>query len=281
MNIFSVLNLDDVAGADIGAVAALYALGNIDHGKIILDSDSIRGAFALALHTADAAGFTYLVDRSALITAGAGNLNVLIVGNEPYDLLGAGIDTRAAADALFAVNLGNAVNDAHCAELAGVGTVTQADAGEAAVHIALAAEQHGRLAVLGSLVVEALNGVTLAAGAGHECDHFNSVAGGNTHDLADLSSRLRACRNALVYGSFTFGNRSGIAVTAGEAAAAAVGAGKALADSGLLGVYFDVEYLGRKRKDSAEDTAENAENDNSINYRFHIIVLLIKRSSCR
>ena len=54
----SVLDLDDVAGADIGAVAALYALGNIDHGKIILDSDSIRGAFALALHTADAAGFT-------------------------------------------------------------------------------------------------------------------------------------------------------------------------------------------------------------------------------
>lgn len=206
---------------------------------------------------------------------------MLVVGNEPYDLLGAGIDTSTAADALFAVDLGNAVNDAHCAELAGVGTVAQADAGESAVHIALAAEQHGSLAVFGPLVVEALNCVSLAAGAGHECDHFNRVAGGNAHDFAYLRGSLGACRNALVYGSLTLGNRGSIAVTAGEAAAAAIGAGKAFADSGLLGVYLDVEYLGRKRKDSAEDTAENAENDNSINYRFHIIVLLIKRSSCR
>ena len=206
---------------------------------------------------------------------------MLVVGNEPYDLLGTGIDTSTAADALFAVDLGNTVNDAHCAELAGVSAVAQADAGEAAVHIALAAEQHGRLAVLGSLVVEALNGVSLAAGAGHERDHFNRVTGGNAHDLAYLRSRLGASRNALVYGSLALCDRGGIAVTAGEAAAAAVGAGKAFADSGLLGVDLNVEYLGRKRKDSAEDTAENAENDNSINYRFHIIVLLIKRSSCR
>ena len=152
-----------MARADVDAVAAADALGDVHSGEVVLYDDSVGRALSLALHTADAAGFTYLVDRSALITAGAGNLNVLIVGNEPYDLLGAGIDTRAAADALFAVNLGNAVNDAHCAELAGVGTVAQADAGEAAVHIALAAEQHCCLTVFRAVVVKAFESVTFRA----------------------------------------------------------------------------------------------------------------------
>ena len=251
----SVLNLDNVAGADIGAVAALYALGNIYHGEIILDNDRVGGTLALALHAADAAGFTYLIYRSSLVVAGAGNFNMLIVRNELDDLLGAGVDTRTAANALFTIDLGNAVNDIHRAKLAGIGTVAEANAGEAAIHVALAAEQHSRLAVFRSLVIEALDGVTLAAGAGHKRDHFHSVSCGNAHNLADLLSRLGTCRNTLVYGSLALGDRSGIAVAAGIAAAAAVGAGKALADCFLLGIDLNVEYPGRKRKNRAEDSA--------------------------
>lgn len=270
-----------MAGADISTVAALHALGNIDHGEVVLNNDCVRGALALALHAADAAGVADLVDGSALIVARAGDLDMLVVGNELDDLLRADVDAGTAANTLFAVDLGNAVNNMHSAELAGIHAVAETYAGKAAVHIALAAEKHCGLAVLGSLVVKALNGVAFTAGAGYKRNHFHSVAGGNAHDLSDLCSSLGAGSNALVSGSFALGYSSGIAVAAGEAAAAAVCAGKAFTHRFLLGIDFDVEYLGRKREDCAEDTAENAENDNSINYRIHIIVPLIKRFSYR
>ena len=63
----SVLNLDDVSGADISAVTALNALGDIDSCKVILDDDCVGRAFALALHAADAACFADLIDGSTLV----------------------------------------------------------------------------------------------------------------------------------------------------------------------------------------------------------------------
>lgn len=254
-----------MARADVGAMTALYALGNIDTSQSVFDNDCVGGALALALHAADAALVADLHDGSALVAAGAGDENMLIIIDELDYLLRAGIDARTAADTLLAVDLCNAVNDAHCAELAGICAVAESYAREAAIHIALTAEQHSRLAVLGSLVVEALGSMTFSARAGNECDLLYDFTGGNAHDLRDFFGSLRTGCNALVGRSFALCDRSGIAVAAGESAAAAVCAGETLTDLLLLGVYLDIEYLRCKREDRAEQSTENAENDNTIN----------------
>lgn len=262
----SVLDLDNVSRADIGAMSALHALGNIDLSQIVNNDDRICGALTLTLHAADAACITDLVDSCALIMAGACDFDMLVIGNKSDYLLGAGINTGAAADALLTVDLCDTVNDVHCAELAGICAVAEADACKAAVHVALTAEQHCCLAVFRAGVVKALESVTFRAGAGNKSDLTNSLAGGNAHDLCDLFGSGGTCRNALIDGSFALCDRSGIAVTAGEAAAAAVCACKALTHSSLFGVNFDCEDLGCDSEDGAENCAENAENDYSIKY---------------
>ena len=258
-----VLELDDVTGADVCAVTAVYALADINASQVVLDGDCVRGALLLALHAADTACITNLIKLCTLIHAVACNHNRLVIGDNLNKLLGADINAAAAADALFAVNLGNAVNDVHCTELAGVYTVAQTDTCEAAVLVALAAEQHGCLAVLGSLVVEALERNAFGTGAGYKCYHLHCVSCGNAHDFADFFSCSRACGNTLVDRSFACGNSSGVTVTAGEAAATAVCACETLADCFLLGVYFNIEYLGGECKYCTENSAENTENDNS------------------
>lgn len=255
------MDLDDVARADVGAMTALYALGNIDHRKIVLHNDSVCGALSLALHAAYAACIADLVDRCALVVAGAADEDMLIVGNELDDLLGAGVDTVAAAYALFTIDLRNTVNDAHCTELAGLCAVAEADACEAAVHIALAAEKHGSLAILRTGIVEAFESLALNTGAGNECDHFNGIVCGDTHDLTDLCSGFRTAGNTLVDGGFALCDRSGIAVTAGIAAAAAVCTGEALTNSFLLGVYFNIEDLCGECKQGTEDAAHYAKDE--------------------
>ena len=261
---------DDVARADICAVTAADALGGIDSGEVVFDNDRVCGALALALHAADAADGADLHDLSALVHIAADRHDLLAFGDELHDALRAGIDAGAAADTLVAVNLGNAVDDVHCVELAGLDAVAEADAGEGAELIALAAEQHCRLAVLGTVVVEALFRNAFRTGAGNECDHLFGSTRGYAHDLSDLCSRLRAASNALVGGRFALGDRGGIAVTAGVAAAAAVCTGKALANLFLLGVYFNIEYLRRESKDRAEDCAEYAENGNGEKNSSHV-----------
>ena len=275
------LELDDVAGADICTVSALYALGNVNACEIVLNNDCVCRTFSLALHAADTTCFTNLINLCALVHAAACDHNSLIIGYKLNELLGAGIDAAAAADALFAVDLCNTVNNVHSAELASICTVAETDTCKTAIHVALAAEQHSCLAVLGSLVVEALKSMTLCAGARNKCYHLCSTVSGNAHDLADLLSSFGACCNTLVYRSLALCYCSSIAVAAGEAAAAAVCAGQACTDLFLLGVYFNIEYFRCKCKYSTEKSAENAENDNSINNRTHIIALLIKISSCR
>ena len=247
-------------------MSALHALGDIDLSQVVNNDDRICGALTLTLHAADAACITDLVDSCALVMAGARDFDMLVIGNKSDDVLGAGIDASAAADTLLTVDLCNTVNDVHCAELASVSTVAEADAGEAAVHVALAAEQHCCLAVFRAGVIKALERMSFRAGAGNKSDLANSLAGGNAHDLRDLFGSGRACRNALVNGCFALCDRSGIAIAAGEAAAAAVCTGKALTHSSLLGVNFDCEDLRCDSEDGAENCAENAENDNSINY---------------
>lgn len=144
-------------------MSALHALGDIDLSQVVNNDDRICGALTLTLHAANAACITDLVDSCALVMAGARDFDMLVIGNKSDDVLGAGIDASAAADTLLTVDLCNAVNDVHCAELAGIGTVAETDTCKAAVHIALAAEQHCCLAVFRAVVVEAFESVTFRA----------------------------------------------------------------------------------------------------------------------
>ena len=228
--------------ADICAVAALYALGVVDYGKVVDDRDCVGGAFTHATAAADTSGLAVLVDQSAVELAAAADMDDLGRGDELYDALGAGIHTGAAAHAFLSVDLCGVVFNGNGIELADIGAVAVADAGKGAHSVALAAEKHGRTAVAGTGIIEAKLGL-FAAGAGHECDLFLGGSGIDAHDGGDLVRSLLASRNAGVNRSFALGNSSGIAVAAGVAAAAAVGTGKALADCSLLGVYFNMEYL--------------------------------------
>ena len=203
-----------MARADIDAVAAADALGDVHSGEVVLDDDSVGRALSLALHTADAAEVAHLHDLCALVHIAAGGHDLLAFGDQLYDALGAGIGTGAAAHAAHTIDLGNAVNDMYRVELAGSGAVAETDAGEGAGLVALAAEEHGGLAVDGAGVVEALLRVTLGAGAGYESDHLFHIAAGDTHDLCDLCGSLSAARNAAVGGSFARGDSGSIAVTA-------------------------------------------------------------------
>ena len=146
---------DDAAGADVSAVTALNTLGYINDSNVVLNDDSVCGALTLALHAANAADLTHLHDLSALVLIAANGHDLLALGDELDDALGADVNTCATANALVAVDLCNAVNDLHCAKLAGRDTVAKTYASEGAHLVALAAEQHSCLTVLGTVVVEA------------------------------------------------------------------------------------------------------------------------------
>ena len=223
--------------ADIRAVAALYALEGIDNGEVIDDLDGVSRAFALALHAADAAEVAHLHNLCALIMVAAGRHDLLALGNELDDALGAGVGTCAAANTAGTVDLCNAIDDMYRVELAGSGAVAETDAGESAGLVALAAEQHGSAAIDGAGVVEAHLGVSGNAGAGHESDHFLNIGAGDAHDLGYLCRSLCAAGNALIGRCFASGDSGGIAVTAGVSAAAAVCAGQTCTNFLLLGVY--------------------------------------------
>ena len=130
---------DDVTGADVSAVTALYTLGNINDSDVVLNDDSVCGAFTLALHAANAADLTHLHNSSALILVAADRHNLLGLGNEGDDVLGADINTCATANTLGAVDLSNTVDQIHCTKLAGADTVAKANTSEGAHLAALAA----------------------------------------------------------------------------------------------------------------------------------------------
>ena len=251
---------DDVTGADICAVTALYTLGDIDDSEVVLDDDSVCGALSLALHAADAADLTHLHNLSALVLIAANGHDLLALGDELDDVLGADVNTCAAANTLVAVDLCNAVNDLHCAELAGIDTVAKTYAGEGAHLVALTAKQHCSLAVLGTVVVEAGLCNTDSAGAGNECNHSLCIACRNTHDLSNSSSTGSTTGNTAVGGSFACSNSSSVTVTAGESAAAAVCASQNFTDSSDLGVNLNVENLCSKSEQQAKQTTQQAQN---------------------
>ena len=254
--------VDDMSRANIRAVAALDALCRIDLSKIVNNGDSVRRAFTLALHAADAAVVAHLCDLRALVMVAACGHDLLALGDELDDALRAGVGTCTAANAAHAVDLCNAVNNMDSVELADLCAVAKTNAGKGAGLVALAAEQHCGAAIDRAGVVEAELCVTQSTGAGHKRDHLFYVGAGNAHDLSNFCGSLCAARNTLVGGSFTRRYSGGVAVTAGITAAAAVCAGEACTDLLLLGININVEYLGGVCQQCAEQAAQDTKNEN-------------------
>ena len=235
-----------LSGAGLDAVAALGALGNIHHREIIHHCDGALRALTGTLGAGDTAKIAVLHDFLALGLAGTAHDDPLACRDEFNNALGAGLYTGAAAYTLVPVNLCHTVYNVHSAKGTGFCTVAQTDAGESAHLVGLAAKEHGRTAVLRAFVIEAGQGMAGSAGAGHKCHHFLRLARCNAHYLSHSRSTFRAARHAAVGGSLTGSYSSGVTVTAGIAAAAAVCACKAGTDSFLLGVNFHMEDFGGK-----------------------------------
>ena len=125
--------VDDVARADLRTVAALDTLRGIDLGEKIDHGDGVRRALALALHAADAAEVAHLHNLCALIMVAAGRHDLLALGNELDDALGAGVGACAAANTAGTGDLSDAIDNVYRVELAGAGAVAETDACESQV----------------------------------------------------------------------------------------------------------------------------------------------------
>lgn len=270
-----------MARADILAVTAGDTLGEVYAGKVIDNRDSVRRTFSCALAAAYAARLAHLHDLRALVLVGAGDDNILLLGDHGDNALRAGVGTGAAADALVAVDLCNTVYDLHRAELTGFHTVAHAYTGVGAELIALPAEQHRRTAVLRAGIVEALFRDAFTAGAADKRGHFLHCIRRNAHDLRYLLRRFLAAGDTFVGGSLSRGNGGGIAVASGVSAAAAVSAGKAGTDGFLFRVYLNMEYFRCKGKERTEKTAESTKNEDSVKNFYHFFLLPLRKSSCR
>ncbi len=270
-----------MARADILAVSAGDALGEVYAGKVIDNCDSVRGTFSCALAAAYTARLAHLHDLRTLVLVGAGDDNILLLGDHGDNALRASIGAGAASDALVAVDLCNTVYDLHRVELTGFHAVAHTYAGVGAELIALPAEQHRRTAVLRSGIVEALFRDAFTAGAADKRGHFLHRIRRNAHDLRYLLRRFLAAGNTFVGRSLSRGNGGGIAVASGVSAAAAVCAGKAGAYGFLLGVYLNMEYFGCKGKERAEKAAESTKNEDSVKNFYHFFLLPPRKSSCR
>lgn len=250
-----------MAGADVLAVTAGNALAEVNMREVILNGNRSGRAFSGAFSAADAARLAHLHNLRALILIAAGDDNVLLLGYHGDDALGAGIGAGAAADTLIAVDLGNAVDYFHRAELAGFHAVAHAYAGVGAELVALSAEQHRRAAILRAGIIEALFGNAFASGAADKCDLLLDRVGLYAHNLGYFLRRFFTAGNTFVCRSLACGNSSGITVTSGITAAAAVSARETRANRFLFGIDFYVENFGRKTEKSTEKTAENTENE--------------------
>ena len=154
---------DDLARANVDAVAAAYTPVAVYNSKVVDDLDRVGRALALALHAPDAAVVAHLHDLAALVLVRAAGLDTLAFGQELDDALRAGVSARAAADTLGAIDLSDAVDDVHGVELARSRAVAKPDAGKGTGLVALSAEQHRGTAVLRAGIVEALFGMAFTA----------------------------------------------------------------------------------------------------------------------
>ena len=119
-------------GADACTFAAGGAERVINARKVVFYDDGIMGTGLCAKLTSDTAGGADVAGDTACGLGHAGAQGSCILGDELDDVLGTGVDTEAAADAVIGIDNGNAVLDGDCTLGAGTYTGTEAEAAELA-----------------------------------------------------------------------------------------------------------------------------------------------------
>ena len=115
-------------GAHVHAGAAAGALVVVHTGHVVVYVDGVLRAALLALHAADTACGAGFAGESAAVVVGAQHHGLLAFRPDPNHLFGAGLLAGAAAGALLRVHTGQAVGHGDGVELAGLHTVTVAQA---------------------------------------------------------------------------------------------------------------------------------------------------------
>ena len=221
-------------------------------------------ALLLAQAAADAGVGADAHGSLALVLVGAGHVDLLGHRDLRDQMAGAGLGAGHAVGALVRVHHGGAVGtDGHGAELAGGHAGAEAQTAELALQ-RTTGHLGGRQAVLHTDVLITLGGVSAAVAA--DKSHL-PLTGGSllAHDLCDGGSILRAGRGARIHRSRARQDGGGTAGAAGEAAAAAVGAGQMAEDFLFPGVLLYLKDLGGYCQDEAEHGAEDSQHHNGSN----------------
>ena len=95
-------------------------------------------------------------------------------------------------------------------------------------------------------------------------DHLHNVLRLDAHELGDRSGGAVGAGDAEVgFRLFAFGKRLGVAVAAGVATRAAVGAGQTFADRGEQLILGNAHVLGSDNEDQRRHRADDEQNNNS------------------
>ena len=184
-------------------------------------------------------------------------------------MAGANVHALVTGLTLLLVHLGHAVDDVDSVKGTGLLTGAQTQAAVGAAQIT-AARQLGSSHTVVETHIVVLLVVLTAAGAVDLSDHLDGSAGSHAHDLADLSGNRITAGSAGVDRSGALHHSGSIAGAAGEAAAAAVGAGQAAQNGLLPGVHLNGEHLGGNGQDQAEDGAQHSQDHNGKDNSIHI-----------
>lgn len=138
------------------------ALGIVNDGEVIDDVDGVELALLLAQVAADAAHVALAAGIGAALVVRAGDDDVGVVGHGDDDLARAHGGALQAAGALLGIDLRHAVHDVDGVKAARRDARAEAEAAARAGRGAVAADEHGRAAVVDA-VVAGLGGVVAAA----------------------------------------------------------------------------------------------------------------------
>lgn len=248
--------VDTADGAGVFAGAAADAFVVVDGGEVVDECYRALGAGLDAFAAGDTAVDAVFADCRAFVVVATLDGDARRVANEVDDVVGARRDAETAADTAARVNVGDAaLVDADGGARANGDAVAVAEAGEGAEAIARIVHVGGAAGARSVVVVFTLLGAARAV-AGDVGDHFDDVGGGKPHYRGDLARSAVAPWDAEVdLVGLPRGERLGVAVTAREAASAAIGTWKTVAQGLEALVFLDGEA---SRGDGEEEGAERA-----------------------
>ncbi len=250
---------DKMPGADACTFAAGGAERVINARKVVFYDDGIMGTGLSAKLTSDTAGGAQIAGDTAGGLGHAGDQGSCILGDELDDVLGAGVDTETAADAVIGIDNGNAILDGDSALGAGTYTGTEAEAAELTGEGAAGDACRGKT-VLDADVVELAFGMDASAAADYSAAGDGRCRQIFAGDLSDLMCGFFTADTAEVDVCLAVGNRLGVLVAGTPAACTAVCTGK-------FGTYLikgevgnDSEAAAGNGEHSTEKQTEAAEN---------------------